>query len=188
MRSKLLLAVAFSTVALAACGSSKGSSSSTTAAAPATTAAATATTAGSTATTAGSTATTSASSGSATTAAASGAATVKVADSKLGKILVTADGRTIYAFTKDTAGTPTCTGACAENWPAVLVTGTPSGDGIDASLVSTVPSASGGGQQLKIEDYPVYTFVGDAAPGDVNGQGVSGVWFVVGTNGEPIKG
>jgi predicted lipoprotein with Yx(FWY)xxD motif len=33
----------------------------------------------------------------------------------------------------------------------------------------------------------VYYFGGDAAPGDVNGQGIGDVWHVVGADGKPIR-
>ena len=33
---------------------------------------------------------------------------------------------------------------------------------------------------LKAGAWPLYRFAGDAAPGDTNGQGSGGVWFVVG--------
>ena len=44
-----------------------------------------------------------------------------------------------------------------------------------------------GGQQLKAGDWPLYTFAGDSAPGDVNGQGVNEVWFVVSPDGTIIE-
>ncbi|HUV11534.1 MAG TPA: hypothetical protein VMX12_11190, partial [Acidimicrobiia bacterium] len=33
-----------------------------------------------------------------------------------------------------------------------------------------------------------YRFGGDSAKGDTNGQGIGGVWFVVGSDGIPIPG
>jgi predicted lipoprotein with Yx(FWY)xxD motif len=192
MRSKLVLALAASAVmALAACGSDDSSSGSdaTTAPAATTTAPAAATTAASSATTAASSATTAASpattAGSSATTAASGAVSVKVADTALGKILVNGQGRTLYMFKSDTGGVPTCSGSCAEIWPAALVEGTPVAEGVDTE-VTTVPALAGG-QQLKVDEYPLYLFTGDVGPGDTNGQGISNVWFVVGADGEPIE-
>ena len=40
---------------------------------------------------------------------------------------------------------------------------------------------------LKVGKWPLYRFAGDAAPGDINGQGSGGVWFVVGADGKLIK-
>jgi len=35
--------------------------------------------------------------------------------------------------------------------------------------------------------YPLYYFTGDTAPGQTNGQGSGGQWWIVGTDGQPIK-
>jgi predicted lipoprotein with Yx(FWY)xxD motif len=116
------------------------------------------------------------------------AATVGLADSSLGQILVDAEGRTLYAFTKDTDGTPTCYDDCAANWPPLLADGdaTP-GEGLDASLLTTV-ARTDGTMQVKYGDWPLYYFAADAAPGDTNGQGVNSVWYVVGADGTIIEG
>ena len=45
------------------------------------------------------------------------------APTELGDVLVDADGLTLYGFTKDADGTPTCEGDCAEAWPPLLVDG-----------------------------------------------------------------
>ncbi len=119
--------------------------------------------------------------------AAAGGTTVAVADSSLGKILVDAKGMTLYMFTPDEAGTPTCYDDCATNWPALLADGAPTaGTGIDASKLTTVDRTDGG-KQVKIGTWPLYYFAADKAAGDTNGQGVGGKWYVVGADGEPIK-
>ena len=51
----------------------------------------------------------------------------------------------------------------------------------------TLVDAVDGGTQLKAGKWPLYSFSGDAAPGDVNGQGSGGVWFVVAADGSLIK-
>lgn len=112
---------------------------------------------------------------------------VQLADSPLGRIMVDGEGNTLYGFTADADGTPTCTGACAGTWPAHLVEGDPVvGEGLDPALFTLVPGADGG-QQLKAGKWPLYRFSGDGAPGDVNGQGSGDVWFVVGADGKLIK-
>ncbi len=120
--------------------------------------------------------------------AAAGAVTLAVGDSKLGKIVVDGQGRTLYAFTKDSAGTPTCNGGCANSWPGLLATGeVKAGTGIDDGDISTVDRTDGGGKQVKFYQWPLYYFGNDAAPGDTNGQGLNGVWYVVGPDGKLIK-
>jgi predicted lipoprotein with Yx(FWY)xxD motif len=114
-------------------------------------------------------------------AATSGVA-LATAESSLGAMLVDAGGLTLYAFTEDTAGEPTCLDACADAWPPALVEGEPTVEGVDASLVTTVEHPAGG-TQLVVDGHPLYTFSGDAAPGDVNGHGSGDVWFVVAPDG-----
>src|SRR5215211_9405548 len=114
----------------------------------------------------------------ATTAAqATGGTTVAVASSGLGDILVDAEGRTLYAFTKDKGDQSACSGQCADNWPALTGTAT-AGTGVQASLLSTAMQANGD-SQVTYSGRPLYYFAGDAKPGDTNGQGVGNVWFVL---------
>ena len=112
---------------------------------------------------------------------------VKSGDTSLGKVLVSASGRTIYALTTDTKSKSSCTGACAQVWPPILVgKGWNAAAGLDRSRFSTTPR-DGDTLQLVAGQWPLYTFSGDLKPGDVNGQGSGGVWFAVGTNGKLVK-
>jgi predicted lipoprotein with Yx(FWY)xxD motif len=120
-------------------------------------------------------------------AAAGGAVTVMVADSDLGQILVDGEGRTLYMFKPDEAGTPTCYDECEDNWPPLTVTGDVTvGEGLDASVFSTVDRTDGS-KQVKAGNWPLYFFKNDAAPGDTNGQDINDVWYVVSPAGEPIE-
>ena len=123
------------------------------------------------------------------TAPDTGEATVLVSDSDLGQILTAADGMTVYLFTSDAQGSPTCTDSCAEQWPPMTVddaTQITGGDGIDASLLDTVDHPDG--IQVTYNGWPLYLFAGDSAPGDTNGQGQGDVWYVLDPNGNPIDG
>jgi predicted lipoprotein with Yx(FWY)xxD motif len=112
---------------------------------------------------------------------------VKSGDTSLGKVLVSASGRTIYALTNDTNGKSSCTGACAEAWPPILVgKGWTVASDLDRSRFGTTPRDDGT-HQLVAGQWPLYTFSGDSRPGDVNGQGSGGVWFAVGANDKLIK-
>ena len=116
-----------------------------------------------------------------------GSEIVTVADSDLGQILVGADGRTLYLFTPDTAGESTCYDECATNWPPLLADGEITvGAGLDDSDFSTVERTDGT-MQVKIGEWPLYYFAGDAAAGDTNGQGVGEKWYVVSPAGEMIQ-
>jgi predicted lipoprotein with Yx(FWY)xxD motif len=107
---------------------------------------------------------------------------------ELGTFLTDADGRTLYLFTSDTPGVSNCSGECPAAWPALLTGGEPvAGDGVDAALLGTT-TREDGAVQVTYADRPLYFFAGDAAPGDVAGQGVNGVWFVVSPAGEMVMG
>jgi predicted lipoprotein with Yx(FWY)xxD motif len=116
-------------------------------------------------------------------------ATVGVANDSLGTVLVDSQGRTLYLFAKDTGTTSTCTGACAVNWPPLLVTGKPTvGSGAEASIVST-SARPDGKTQLTYNGHPLYLFKGDSDPGETNGEGLNafgGNWFAVSPAGTQI--
>jgi predicted lipoprotein with Yx(FWY)xxD motif len=119
--------------------------------------------------------------------AAAAATSVQVADSPLGEILVDGDGNTLYGFTNDADGEPTCEADCAATWPAHVIEGEPAvGEGLDPAVFSVVDAVDGG-TQLKAGKWPLYRFAGDSAPGDVNGQGSGGVWFVVAADGTLVQ-
>jgi predicted lipoprotein with Yx(FWY)xxD motif len=120
-----------------------------------------------------------------TAAQAAGSTTVAVASSRLGDILVDADGRTLYVFTKDKGDQSACSGECAANWPALTGTAT-AGAGAQAALLSTATQADGS-SQVTYGGKPLYYFAGDAKPGDTNGQGVGSVWYAVTADGEMVK-
>ncbi|HEY0695920.1 MAG TPA: hypothetical protein VGD71_43635 [Kribbella sp.] len=89
--------------------------------------------------------------------------------------------RSRFAFVVGTA-----VGDCAAMWPPVPAgTGTPQLDGVDASAVGTV-SRTDGSKQLTLRGMPLYQFANDTKAGDVKGQAVGGIWWVVGTDGKKI--
>jgi predicted lipoprotein with Yx(FWY)xxD motif len=118
------------------------------------------------------------------------AAVVKVANSDLGAILADASGRTLYAFTKDGkgAGRSACVGECIATWPALTASGTPlAGGGVDAALLTTI-QRNDGTTQVSYNGWPLYFYGGDVQPGQVQGQGAGGVWFVVSPQGKLVRG
>ncbi len=114
-------------------------------------------------------------------------ATVAVADSDLGPILVDGEERTLYLFTNDTSDVSTCSGGCADTWPALVADDPTGGDGVDPSLLGT-SARDDGANQVTYNAHPLYHFASDAAPGDTNGQAVGGVWFVVDADGNAVEG
>jgi predicted lipoprotein with Yx(FWY)xxD motif len=120
-----------------------------------------------------------------------GAATVSVADSKLGKILVGAGGRTLYLFEADTSSTSTCSGSCAAAWPPLVTTGTPvAGQGAQAGLVGTSKRADGT-TMVTNNGHPLYYYVGDSKAGDTTGQELDqfgAEWYVLNASGDKVTG
>src|SRR6266581_1798919 len=93
-------------------------------------------------------------------------------------ILTNAQGMTLYYFKPDTATKTACTGACAGNWPPLLFTGTGT-PGSAISLPGTLSVATlENRQQVEYNGHPLYTFGQDTAPGQTNGEGIKGIWFV----------
>jgi predicted lipoprotein with Yx(FWY)xxD motif len=116
--------------------------------------------------------------------------TVEVRTTRLGKILVDSQGRTLYLFKKDTHGRSSCSGECAKFWPPLRVAGKPTaGSGVSASKLSTI-SRSDGKRQVTYNGHPLYTFLQDSRPGQTNGQGVTAfgaTWFVLSPTGSQVS-
>lgn len=116
-------------------------------------------------------------------------ALLTTADSDLGEIVVDGEGMTVYMFDSDTQGgdASTCEGDCAANWPAVTAdTDEPVVEGVTGEI-GTITGVDGE-TQVTLNGWPLYTFAGDSAAGDVNGQGVNDVWWVLTPAGEKIGG
>lgn len=107
-----------------------------------------------------------------------------------GNFLVDDQGRTIYVYANDTqnSGTSACTDAeCTSEWLPVVVTGTPTaGDGVDATKLGTI-TRDDGTMQATYNGWPLYYYSGDTAPGDMNGQGMEGLWFLISDAGDAIQ-
>jgi predicted lipoprotein with Yx(FWY)xxD motif len=90
------------------------------------------------------------------------------------EVLATSSGYTIYALSPLETPAFACTTGCTTFWPPLLTTGAPvaAGDTIKADL-GTV-ARPGGGTQVTYMSYPLYTYVGDSAPGQANGHGIAG--------------
>jgi predicted lipoprotein with Yx(FWY)xxD motif len=117
----------------------------------------------------------------ASSSASSGTQAVNTAsNSKLGTtVLVDASGMTLYHLSAEQNGKFICTSAeCEKTWTPVSAADTSSA----ISGLDTVKRPDGA-EQLAYKGEPLYTFVGDKAPGEANGQGVKdvGTWSAVTT-------
>ena len=128
--------------------------------------------------------------GGATTASGGGGeGTISATEiSGLGKVLVDSEGMTVYLFTPDEGSTSVCYGGCESAWPPVVAEGKPTaGEGAMSAALGTTKRKDGT-MQVTYEGHPVYTFVGDKAPGEANGQEVEGTWFALDEAGAEVKG
>jgi predicted lipoprotein with Yx(FWY)xxD motif len=121
--------------------------------------------------------------------AKSSTANVSTESTGAGKILVDAQGRTMYAFAADSKGKSNCSGSCLTYWPAVPAgSKTPKASaGVTATF--GVLHRQDGTAQLTVDGYPMYTYVGDTKPGATTGQGKNlsgGLWWVVSPSGKWI--
>lgn len=99
----------------------------------------------------------------------------------LGDFLSAYNGMTLYTYAPDqqTPGSSACTGSCAQNWPPYTVE-SKSDINVSAATSGTVGTITraDGTLQVTYNGAPLYFYIGDKSPGDTNGQGVGGVWYV----------
>jgi predicted lipoprotein with Yx(FWY)xxD motif len=117
------------------------------------------------------------------------AGVVHTAKGPLGTILVNGKGMTIYLFAPDKPGKSVCNGSCASYWPPVPA---------PATIPSSLPGVTGmlgtttrddGSTQLTVAGHPLYTYAGDAKPGQTKGQNLDingGLWTVVAADGSSV--
>ncbi len=172
MRNRWLAAsgAAAAVVFLAACGSS--AASGTGGAAPASSAPASSSAAG----------------GSASSNSGAG---IKTASVSGGTVLTTAQGFTIYWFAIDKPNKSNCTSSeCVTFWPPVTgQASAASGVSLPGKLGSF--TRSDGTTQATYNGHPLYTYKGDTAAGQVNGNGLNisgGLWYALTPSGAKLTG
>ncbi len=94
-------------------------------------------------------------------------------DTSIGPVLVAPDGRTLYTYDKDDKGVSNCSGLCAAAWPPLLAP-----DSAHATDSFTVITRSSGDKQWAYKGQPLYLYIEDSIPSDVDGDGADGVWHV----------
>ena len=103
----------------------------------------------------------------------------------LGDYLVDAKGMTLYYFTKDFAGKSSATAPVIANWPIFYAASIVVPSSLNASDFGTIAGFDGQ-MQTTYKGWPLYYYVKDLAAGDVLGQGVNGVWFVINPQSVPL--
>jgi predicted lipoprotein with Yx(FWY)xxD motif len=101
-------------------------------------------------------------------------APAKTASTAKGPTLVDSKDMTLYTFDKDQPGKSACNGQCAKNWPPLAATA-----GARSAPGWSVVTRDDGTSQWAYNGKPLYTWIKDAKPGDVTGDGVAnGTWHV----------
>jgi predicted lipoprotein with Yx(FWY)xxD motif len=126
------------------------------------------------------------------TAHSSRTAKVTLRHTRLGNILATSSGFTLYEFTHDHASANTCVhiSGCSESWPPLQTSGRPTaGPGVRASLLSTTRLPHGK-TQVTYAGHPLYLYSGDSGPGETSYVGESvfgGRWYALNSAGRAVK-
>ena len=98
-------------------------------------------------------------------------------------VLTNAKGFTLYWFAPDTSAMSRCNGSCATYWPPVKGPAT-AGTGVTGTL-GTIKRADGS-VQATYDGHPLYTYIGDSAPGQARGNNLNlngGLWHEVTASG-----
>ena len=91
-------------------------------------------------------------------------------------LLVNGKGFTVYWFAIDTPTASKCNGSCIHYWPPVVGPASAM-SGVSGHL--GVITRSDGTKQATYNGHPLYTYIGDTAPGQAKGNGLNlsgGVW------------
>jgi predicted lipoprotein with Yx(FWY)xxD motif len=124
------------------------------------------------------------------TASSATAGRVTLHKTKIGKVLATSTGRTLYLFMVDKHGRSKCYGQCATYWPPLLKKGKLSaGAGVKAGLLGTTKRRNGT-RQVTYNGHPVYLFKLDKGAGQIAGQRQNffgGRWYAVSASGSANK-
>jgi predicted lipoprotein with Yx(FWY)xxD motif len=116
-------------------------------------------------------------------ASSSSSATVGIGNATVSgsseQVLTDQAGHTLYYFGPDTPTTSQCTGSCAGIWPPLLLpSGQPTASGSLPGTLSVVSDANG--RQVAYQGHLLYSYSGDSASGQANGNGVNlngGIWY-----------
>jgi predicted lipoprotein with Yx(FWY)xxD motif len=115
---------------------------------------------------------------------------VKVMNSRYGRMLYDGRGRALYLFTRERTSRSRCYGECAAAWPPFLTRRKPQArSGVKSSLLGTTRRRDRR-TQVTYRGHPLYHYMGDRQPGQVLCQDVNefgGTWLVVSPSGTAIR-
>ena len=125
-----------------------------------------------------------------TLASSSSTGSVTLHTTKVGKVLATRTGMTLYLFRADKHGKSACYGQCATYWPPLLKKGAlTAGTGVKAKLLGTTKRRNGT-LQVTYAGHPLYRFKLDTKAGQTKGEGSKAFgaeWYVVSPKGSKVE-
>jgi predicted lipoprotein with Yx(FWY)xxD motif len=102
-----------------------------------------------------------------------------------GKVLVGANGHSLYTFDIDTKNHSNCKGACLKHWFPATTTGKPkAGAGVSASHLGETSK-----HQATYYGHPLYTYIKDKKAGQTRGDGAfasGGYWWLTSAKGKIV--
>jgi predicted lipoprotein with Yx(FWY)xxD motif len=113
---------------------------------------------------------------------------IKTLSTSKGTVLVTAGGLTLYWFANDKPSQSNCNGSCASYWKPLLGTAASAAGTSLPHGFGTVKRADGQ-MQITYDGHPLYTYTGDAASGQINGNGIDasgGMWWAITRTGSEL--
>lgn len=123
--------------------------------------------------------------------AASASTTIRVRHTRVGRILVSPSGETLYAFSRDRRNHDVCVSmrGCRSAWPIMAARGRlRAGSGVNHSLLGTI--RIGSTRQVTYAGHPLYGYIGNSGPGDVSYVGArafGGSWPAVSPSGRLVR-
>lgn len=108
------------------------------------------------------------------------AVTLKLLESETtGEYLADSRGMALYFFKKDKSGKSNCTDECLKKWPPFMERDFAVPEGFKEKDFGTIKREDTGEEQVTYKGFPLYYFVNDKSAGDVNGEGMKNVWYIV---------
>ena len=98
----------------------------------------------------------------------------QAAPKTIGRVVTTVAGATLYTFDEDQNGESSCYDDCARHWPPLIALST-----AKAHWRMSLTRRADGQQQWLYDGKPLYTYVHDTMPGDINGDNVGNAWHVI---------
>jgi len=114
---------------------------------------------------------------------ASGAQTLDARQIGGVNLLTNSKGFTLYSFAPDSPNKSVCNGSCAAYWPPVAGNAA-AAPGVTGTI--TTIKRTDGTTQATYDGHPLYTYIGDNAPGQDSGNNLNlngGLWHVVPVSG-----